>query len=300
MMPALPIPSSQTKIAEAMAVGAAIAFSFKAILVKLCIREGADPVGVLALRLAMAAPFFIYLWWSSAGRRPTAREAGVLALLGFGGYYLAALFDFIGLRYISAGLERVILYVHPTLVLLFGALAFGRRVSPRELGGVGLAWLGLLVAASGDLGHVALPDLTRGAGLVLACAVLYAIFLLGLEKLGPELGAVRVSSAANLMSALCLGLHVGLLQPDALSGINAQVVGLTAALALGATVFPAVLLARAVSQIGPARASTLGMVGPLSAGLLGWATLGEPLSPLQLLGGLLVVAGVSVSRPPRA
>lgn len=292
------VPERRLPVGELLAVGAAVAFSFKAILVKLAMGYGVDPIVVLAMRMMLAAPLFglVLLAMGPPDSKPTWRDGARLVGLGLLGFYASALLDFEGLRYLSAGLERIVLYAHPTFVVLLGAAWHGRRPSGRALGAIGVAWLGLLLAASGDLRPGAEGDVLTGVGLVLGCAVTYAGYLLALDGYGPRLGLLRVASAANIVAAVALGVHLGVVAPDALVSVPTPVWGLVGFMAVASTVLPALMLAAAISRVGSERASTLGMVGPIAATLLGWLILDEPLSAAQLAGGAVVVLGVSLGR----
>ena len=104
------------------------------ILVKLAYRHGVDAETLLALRMAFSLPFFVAMGWISARQRSdrlTRRDWAWLFGLGLLGYYLASYLDFLGLRYISAALERLILFVYPTLVVLLSAVLFGQRITGR-------------------------------------------------------------------------------------------------------------------------------------------------------------------------
>ena len=136
------------------AVLAAVGFSGKAILVKLAYRYGVDAETLLALRMAFSLPFFLGMAWIGVGRAAsplTPRDWGWLCRLGLLGYYLASYLDFLGLRYISAGLERLILFVYPTLVVLLAALWLGQPLTRRMLGALALCYAGIALALAHDL-----------------------------------------------------------------------------------------------------------------------------------------------------
>ena len=157
----------------------AVAFSGKAIIVKLAYRHGVDAVTLIMYRMLFALPFFIAMaWWGGRGKPPLTRR-DMLAVMGLGisGYYLASLLDFMGLQYISAGLERLILYLTPTLVMLLGWALRGARLSRRH-------WLAVLVSYSGALlvfgREMQLPgtaDTALGASLVFGGTLSYALYL---------------------------------------------------------------------------------------------------------------------------
>lgn len=280
----------------AMAIGAAVAFSFKAIFVKFALRDGADPIVLLAMRMLIAAPFFAAFLAvnRSAWRHATRQDLGPLVVLGLLGFYAAAVLDFWGLAYLTAGLERIVLYAHPTFVLLFSAALTRTWPERRSLTAVAVAWTGLVIAAGADVS--AAGNLPLGTALVLGSAVLYAAYLIGVQRIGARLGSLQVAAAANLVATVALAVHVLALHPGAFTAAPLSIWKTAAIMAVGSTVLPHLLLAAAITRIGPGPASTLGMVGPVAAALLGWALLGEPLSFVQLLGGAVVVAGVSMSR----
>jgi drug/metabolite transporter (DMT)-like permease len=290
------VPDSGPGQGELLAFGAAVAFSMKAIFVKLAFAVGADPIALLAVRMVIALPIFLVIAWKTAPGWPSRRDAGALLALGLLGYHAAAALDFAGLRYVSAGLERVVLYVHPTLVVLFAAALQGRKPGLKELAGIAIAWSGLALAVGGDIRFGETGDVAKGVGLVLGCAVAYAGYLLGAESLGRRLGAVHTASVATATSALTLSLQVALTQPGDVLSLSREAVGYAAVLALVSTVLPVLLLAAAILKVGPARASTIGMIGPTLAAILGWAILGEPLTWLHLAGGIVVAVGVALAR----
>src|SRR6185369_3798744 len=155
-----------------------IAFSGKAIIVKLAYRHGVDAVTLIMYRMLFALPLFLALaWWAGRGRPAlVARDWRVVAALGFTGYYLSSFLDFAGLAYVTASFERLVLYLNPTIVLLLGWLLFGRRATARQLTALAVSYAGVLLVFGHELQlvgtHVAL-----GAALVFASAVSYAIYL---------------------------------------------------------------------------------------------------------------------------
>lgn len=294
---ASPITSPRAKLGDLLALAAAIAFSFKAIFVRMALAQGADPVVLLSARMLIAAPFYVVLLaaTSRGAGRPTPRDLGWIAAMGLVGFAFSAALDFQGLAYIGAGLERIVLYIHPTLVLLFGAALTRKAPSGRALAATGVAWAGLVVAAGAEI-HTGDPrDVATGVGLVLGCAATYAAYLLAMGHLGPRLGAMRVTASAQVIAAVALGMWAGLVRPGELDAMPSPVWGLALLLATFGTILPGLLLASAVTRVGPGRASTLGMIGPVAATLLAHFLLGEPLSLQQVLGGIVVVAGVAMA-----
>lgn len=288
---------SRARLAGAMmAMAAAIAFSGKAIIIKLAYRHQVDPVTLLTLRMLMSAPLFMLLaWW--AARHGTAqpldrRDHVIIAILGLVGYYLASYFDFLGLQHVTAALERLLLFIHPTFVLLLAAAVFGRPVTRRDVVAIVLSYVGIAVAFGHDLatqpGNVAL-----GSFWVLMSALFYAIYLLGSGRLVGRVGSLRFSANAGLAS--CFGVIAHYLVTQDMATIlsqPAEVYWLSLLMAAACTVLPIALMSEGIRRIGSSHASIIGSVGPIATIFLGFVFLGEPITAVQLLGAGLVMAGV--------
>ncbi|MDT3737024.1 MAG: DMT family transporter [Denitratisoma sp.] len=276
-----------------LAVLSAVAFSFKAIFVKLGLAHGADAVTLLALRMGFALPVFLVMAWRSGAAGLTQRDWLWLAALGLVGYYLSSLFDFLGLQYISAGLERLILFTYPTLVLLFSALFLGHKIRPAAWGALVLCYAGIGLAVSHDLTFAgASRNLIVGSLWVFASAVSYALFWMGSGHVVARIGAMRLSAFASIFACLFVLGHFAATRPLAALSVppRAYLDGL--ALALVSTVLPIWLQAEALRRIGAPTAALVGTLGPVITIFLGWAILGEAMSPSQLAGAGLVIAGV--------
>ena len=279
----------------------AIAFSGKAIIVKLAYRHGVDAVTLIMLRMVFALPFFLAMaWWagrSRAGVDPVALTRkdwfGILGL-GLTGYYLASFLDFAGLQYVTASLERLILYLNPTLVLLLGWGLLGKRISPHQAWGMAISYGGVLLV----FGHeVTLQgaDVGLGALLVFLSAVSYAIYLFYSGELVQRLGSLRlVGLATSVACVLCIAQYVILRPLDAVLSVAPQVVWLSVLNATLCTVVPVMLVMMAIERIGSGLAAQVGMVGPMSTMLMGVLLLGEPFTVWLVCGTGLVLAGVAV------
>ncbi|HEY3254509.1 MAG TPA: DMT family transporter [Polyangiaceae bacterium] len=275
----------------------AIAFSTKAILVKLAYRQGIDAVSLLALRFGFAAPFFAFAAFGGRlrGKLPSRlarRDVVTLIALGVLGYYLASLSDFIGLRYISAGLERLILFVYPTLVVVIEAAMFKIRLDRRQKLALFITYAGIFLAFQGELGSLG-SDVLRGAAWVFGSALTYAIYLIGAGQMVPKLGSQRFTALALLAATAAVLVHA-LLSGARIVGLApvAYVIGLV--MALLATVLPAFLLARGIALIGSGPAAIVSTVGPVSTIMLAYLVLHEAISPIEFLGTALVIIGATL------
>ena len=276
-----------------------IAFSGKAIIVKLAYRYGVDAVTLIMLRMLFALPFFaIMAWWASCGKPPLTKKdwLGVLGL-GFTGYYLASFLDFAGLAYISASLERLILYLNPTLVMLLGLVLYKRRITSQQLFGMGISYCGaalvfgheIAVQGAGDRGSAA-----WGALLVFLSAVSYAIYLVYSGELVKRLGALRlVGLATTIACLLCIAQFV-VLRPWSAALVAPEVMWLSLLNATACTAAPVLMVMMAIERIGSGATAQTGMVGPMSTILMGVLILGEPFTAWVAAGTVLVIAGIFV------
>ena len=300
---AMPAPAQRLDATGTLfALLAAVGFSFKAILVKLAYAwHAVDAITLLALRMLFALPFFAALAWYGGDRPPlAARDWLQLAWLGLTGYYLASILDFWGLAYINAGLERLILFTYPTLVVVIGAWLGRRRVARREHAALALSYAGIALAFANDL-HLAhdRAALAIGGALVFGSAVAYALYLLASGGAIARLGARRTAAYAMLISTLFVLLHFAASQPLPALRQPMSIYGLALAMALLSTVLPSLLLAEAIKRIGAGRVALIGSTGPIITIYLGVLLLGEPATPIQLLGAGLVLGGVLLVTLPR-
>jgi drug/metabolite transporter (DMT)-like permease len=279
-----------------LAVTGAIAFSGKAIIVKLAYRYGVDAVTLIMLRMLFALPLFLLMgWWASRGKPPLSRRewAGVVGL-GFLGYYLSSFLDFAGLQYITASLERLILYLNPTLVLLLAWLMHRKPLRRSQLAGMAISYLGVLLVFGHELGQVG-PGTAWGAFLVFASAVSYAVYLVYSGSLVQRVGSLRLVGLATSVACVCCILQFLLLRPvSAALAVAPQVVWLSVLNATLCTAVPVLLVMMAIERIGPALSAQTGMVGPLSTIAMGALVLGEPFTPWIAAGTGLVIAGIFV------
>ncbi|MDG0855603.1 DMT family transporter [Roseateles puraquae] len=284
-----------------MAMLGAIGFSGKAIIVKLAYRHGVDAVTLLMWRMLLAMPFFLAMaWWAGRGQPAlTRRDWRDIAVLGFTGYYLASYLDFAGLAYITASLERLILYLNPTLVLLISVVCFHHRLQARQVLAMAVSYAGVVAVFAHEL-HFEGVNTAVGAALVFGSAISYAIYLALSGKVVQRLGALRLAGlASSVACVLCIGQFL-LLRPMADALVPTPVMGLSLLNATACTVAPVLMVMLAIARIGAPLSSQVGMVGPMSTLLMGYFILGEPLNGWIGVGTTLVLAGVFlVGRGPR-
>ncbi|HEV6968326.1 DMT family transporter [Roseateles sp.] len=276
-----------------LAVLGAIGFSGKAIIVKLAYRHGVDAVTLLMWRMLLALPLFLALAaWAGRGQpRLTGRDWRDIAVLGFTGYYLASFLDFAGLAYISASLERLILYLNPTLVLLISVAFFHHRLQRRQLVAMAVSYAGVVAVFAHEL-HFEGTQTALGAALVFGSAVSYAIYLALSGRVVQRLGALRLTGlASSVACGLCMA-QFALLRPLSAAWVPEPVLWLSLLNATACTVAPVLMLMLAIARIGAPLSAQVGMVGPMSTILMGWLLLGEPMNGWIAVGTVLVLSGV--------
>src|SRR5450830_742944 len=278
-----------------LAVLGAIAFSGKAIIVKLAYRYGVDAVTLIMYRMLFALPIFALMaWWASRGKAAPTRQdwRGILGL-GVTGYYLASFLDFAGLAHISASLERLILYLNPTLVLLMGLVLFQRRVSARQMIGMAISYCGVVLVFGHEI-TLQGADAAWGALLVFLSAVSYAVYLVYSGELVGRLGALRLVGLATSVACLLCLLQFVLLRPLRAAVVAPEVIWLSILNATLCTAAPVLMVMMAIERVGASLTAQTGMVGPMSTILMGIVILGEPFTAWVAAGTVLVIAGIFV------
>lgn len=279
-----------------MAMLGAVGFAGKAIIVKYTYQHypGTDAVTLLMLRMLVALlPFAAIAWWASRGREKLAvRDRWFVVALGFSGYYLASFLDFWGLQYITASLERLILYLNPSLVLVLSIVFLGRRSKPIQWLAIALSYVGVFLVFGHELSFAGTHPVA-GTVLVFASAVSYAFYLIYSGELVKRLGALRLTGLASIWAcAFCL-LQFALTRPlESIVQIPVGVWWLSLINGTFCTVLPVLLVMMGVQRIGAAMASQVGMIGPLVTIFLGIVLLNEPFTGWLVVGTLLVMGGM--------
>ncbi len=270
-----------------------IAFSGKAIIVKLAYRYGVDAVTLIMYRMLFALPLFAVLaWWAGRGKPAlTRRDWLVVSGLGFSGYYLASFLDFAGLAYITASLERLILYLNPTLVLALGVVVLKRPVTLRQLIALAVSYCGVLVVFVHELSFQG-SDAALGAALVFASALSYAVYLVLSGEEVKRLGALRLTGLATSVACLFCIVQFLALRPLTALAVAPEVIWLSVLNATVCTFAPVLMVMMAIERVGASVAAQTGMIGPLSTVAMGVVFLNEPFTGWIVAGTVLVLAGI--------
>lgn len=277
------------------ALGGTVAFAFRPVLIKLGYE--AAPVSattLLFLRMSLSLPFFAAVAWWLRHAPPIARRdwAGIVGL-GFLGYYLASLLDFLGLQYVPAGLGRLIMFLYPTLVVILSALFLSRRPTARELSALAMTYAGIALVLARELG--AGPEhrlFLVGAALVFGSAMCYAVYLVTGSQLVRRVGSMRFTAYTMMVSTAPALVQFALLETPAALRLPGEVWLYAILLATVCTVLPVFLVAEALKRIGANHFALIGGLGPVTTVLADFGLLEGALTPLQLTGGALVIAGV--------
>lgn len=277
----------------ALAITGSVLFSAKAVVIKLAYRHGVDALTLLTYRMLFAAPFFaVALIWSSRGRpRLTRPDHLRLVMMGVVGYYAASYFDFLGLQHVTAGLERLILYLYPTIVVLISVVFLRRRFTKVDAMAMLLAYGGIVAAFWHDT-SIADGNVVLGSALVFVSALTYAIYLVLGGEMVHRIGAIRLTAYAILVSTAAVAVQFLIQNPLQALVQPSAVYTLSAFNGLFCTVLPAFATMLAIERIGAGNAAMAAMVGPVATLLMASALLGEAVTGWGMTGTALVLSGV--------
>lgn len=276
----------------------AVCFSTKAIFVKLAYRDtDVDAVTLLALRMVFSLPFFAVSAFFSSNQRGNVRFTGKqwlgVALVGCLGYYVSSLLDFLGLQYISAGIERLVLFIYPTLVLLISSFIFKVKIRSMQWLALFITYTGLFIAFWGEVSFQGdKENFYKGTLLIFVCAITYALYIVGSGRLIPSLGAAKFNSYAMSFASLAVLIHFFITSDNSLLGQSYTVYLYSLLMAVIGTVIPSYLVTEGIKRIGSDNAAIVGSVGPVSTILQAYFFLQEPIHSLQLAGTACILIGV--------
>ncbi len=283
-----------------------VLFSSKAVMVKLAYEYGVGTLELLLFRMIFSLPIYVSILFLIRKKTPPQsigrKEVLWLIVFGFLGYYMASYFDFLGLNYIKAGLERIILFLYPTIVVFLARLFFKEKITKIQVMAIGITYVGVLITFWDEL-EISGDKTLWGAFLIFLSAVTYASYLVGSGWLIPKFGVLRFTCYAMIVSTLCVVAHYALSADWDLWNYPTPVYLYGLAMAIMATIIPSFLVSESIKRLGASHFSILGGLGPVSTILLAYIFLGERLTLIQLLGMLVVILGItylSVKRKKQA
>jgi len=293
-MPSSTFKQSYTYAVLLIIVGA-ILVSSKAIVVKLAYQEPIDSLTLLALRMLFALPLFVALglFFNQPTDAPLTKTDWIkVAAVGISGFYAASYLDFLGLQYIAASLERLILYVYPSLVLLISAIFLKKKITKIQYFSLFVTYLGLAIVFSGKMEATGNTNPLLGATLVFFAALTYAIYLVGSGELLPKFGTRRFTAFSMIAAAIAVLAHYTVSGEYSLFGFSTRMYGLILFMSVFATFIPVLLMAEGIRIIGSNNASIISAIGPISTILMAYYILGEHLYLYQWMGAIIVIVGI--------
>lgn len=308
MQPGIPLTtqqhSQQILIGCLFVLLAAFGFSAKSILVKLAygISPQLDAITLMLLRMAISLPFFLIvaLWSNRPSQKTTDRHRMgikdwlIVIVLGFLGYYLSSLLDFEGLAYISAGLERLILYLYPTFVVLLTAVVYRKAINRYQVFALLLSYAGIILVYADQRLQASASGLLVGSAFVASSAMTFAIFMVGSGVLIKRIGAMRFTAYSMTVACVITLLHFIFKHGGLILHFPASVYGLAVIMALFSTVLPSFLMNAGIQRIGAGSASIISSAGPIGTLILAFFLLDEIITMKQIAGTVLVLIGVYV------
>ncbi len=290
--------NNKKALAVILALVGAILFSSKAVMVKLSYEYNIDSLSLLLLRMGFALPIYLFIAFNKKSKTDSEKHSKkdwlTLIFLGVIGYYLASYLDFIGLQHITASLERLVLFIYPTITTVLAAIYFKRKISIYKVIAIVFAYIGIGVAFWGKLQDDIQEDFWLGVGLIFASAVTFSIYLVGSEKLIPKFGVKRFTTYCMIVSCISVLIHSGIKSDVDITSFPWQVYALGMVIAVFNTVLPSYMMSAAIKTIGSSTTSILSSVGPISVIVLGYFLLGEQISYYQVGGTFIVILGVII------
>lgn len=271
-------------------------FATKAIIVKLAYKEGMNAQTMLMLRMAFALPVYLVILFWKNNRNVifglSLKEHLQIIALGVLGYYLSSLLDFVGLQYISANLERLILFAYPTMVVIISAIFLKKKIDRSQIIAIVITYVGIFITLFEKIQFKSTSVEYFGIGMIFLSALTYAIYLIGSGELLGKVGTLPFTSYAMVVSTVCVMVNAAFAETTPLAEIPKIVYVYGFVMAMFATVVPSFLISAAIKMVGAAKVSIIGSVGPAFTIVLSYYILHESMSPYQMVGGVIILVGV--------
>ncbi|WP_034040184.1 DMT family transporter [Wocania ichthyoenteri] len=272
-----------------------VLFSSKAVMVKLAYKYDVDALSILLLRMLFSFPFYVVIAFiyrnKDIGVTLLKKDYTWVVFFGFVGYYLASYFDFVGLTYIKASLERIILFLYPTIVIILNKLFLKKRITKIQAGAIALTYLGIIITFWNEVA-ISGSNTLLGGFFILLSAIAYASYLVGSGWLIPKFGIMKFTSYAMIVSCFCVFVHYGISAQESIFGYPWQVYLLGLLIAVFSTVIPSYLVSASIKMINSSNFAIITGVGPISTIILAAIFLNETLTLLQFFGALMVIIGI--------
>ncbi|NIJ46257.1 drug/metabolite transporter (DMT)-like permease [Wenyingzhuangia heitensis] len=280
-----------------IALLAVFLFSSKAIIVKLVYQFDVPTIHVLLLRMLFAIPFYIAVLLAKKKEKKEDLEKKHyvwLLLLGIIGYYVASFFDFYGLKYLTASLERIILFVYPTLVVLIGAVFLKTKITKQQIVAIVITYFGVFITFASELQIDHNENLFLGAAFIFISALTYASYLVGSGWLIPKFGTLRFTSLAMIIACSSVFIHYLITDRTSVLNYPKEVYFYGITMAFFCTVLPSYLVSFAIQKLGSSKFAIIGSIGPVFTIALATLVLGENITFVQAIGVVVVIVGVRI------
>lgn len=288
-------PANRPILAFSLTLAGVVFFSAKSVLVKIAYQYDVDALSLVTLRLLFSVPFYIVIMCFTARpavmRSLTTPDYFKIVLLGIMGYYLASILDFMGLQYVTASLERLILFVYPTMVLIISSVFMQKKATIEQKIAVIITYFGIALAFYQN-NYTANNGLWLGSILIFGSALSYAIYLIGTDSIISRFGSVLFTSLVMIVSTFASGIHYVVVSGTDIFSFQKEVYVIALIMAVVSTVIPSFLISEAIKQWGPSNVAIVGSVGPISTILLAGIFLGERITIFELMGTIIVIGGV--------
>jgi drug/metabolite transporter (DMT)-like permease len=301
-MEAATMKASQTNqqrfwIGAVMMLIGAFLFALKGVFIKTCYKYGVDTITVLAWRMLSSAPLYVATLFWDKQKRPDAEPISTkqwltILWLGFIGYYVSAFLNFHGLHFITASLERVVLFVYPTFVLLINRFYFQKPITWLQVVALLITYTGIFIAFQENLHASQQVNIMLGVGLVVASGLTYAFYMVGGDQLIPKVGIWRFTSLSMLVAAVMMLIHAWVVNGKNFLQAPQPVIMICCVMGVVSTFIPTLLYAEGIKRVGSTNASILGSIGPIFTIILASTFLDEDISAIQILGTFIVLVGV--------
>jgi drug/metabolite transporter (DMT)-like permease len=270
-------------------------FSSKAVMVKLAYQYNVDAITILLLRMLFSFPFYVVIAFKfkNSNQPFTKKDYSWLLLFGLVGYYLASYFDFVGLSYIKASLERIILFLYPTIVLILNRVFLKKPITKVQVLAILLTYIGVVIAFIDEL-EFSGTNIYKGAFFIVLSAITYASYLVGSGWLIPKFGVAKFTANAMLISCFSVFIHFAMVSNVNLLGLPWQVYVYGFLIAVFATVIPSFLVSKSIKMISSSNFAIVAGIGPISTIILATIFLNESLTFLQIIGALVVITGIVI------
>ncbi len=284
-----------------MLIIANVGFSFKAITIKLLYRYHLDTVSVIGLRMLFSLPIYVgvLLWLRTQKNAPSLSNGDVLKISGLGvlSYYVSSMLDFLGLQYISASIERLVLFTYPTMVVLISFLFLEKKIKRYQVFALIITYIGVVIAFVAERGLGDQKNFLLGASLVFGCAITYSVYVVGTGEMVQRIGSIRFSAIAMIGATIPALIHNYFSNGLNLFQFSPDVYKLTVSLVFVSTVIPIFLIVEGIRRVGSTTSSLIGFIGPVSTIYFAYIFLGEHVTFLQMVGTVIVIYGIyTVSR----